>query len=174
MKFTQKHFFALDVATRLGIEIEVDGKTWTFSALRFKDIAKLAKRARSEALEAYEEANAGKPQNMQQRTIDLNGILFGTAAQEGISYFRSPGVRSLALYLSLRPNHKEEIRSESDVEKFFDDDGFIEKVIEKIELATFGPIDPSEVGETAEVPFVGQSNTSSASSTSSETSPDTP
>lgn len=160
MKYSNEHFFAIDAALGLGFEITVEGKTWKFSALCFDDMKQLAIRARSEAMAAYQDAMEGRRIDPRQRTMDVNGILFGTVAQEAVDSLQSPGVRRLAVYLSLKKNHPE-IKAEADVAPFFDKESFAASLVHALEVATYGPI-KQDKGSDEERPTQAQPVTTSA------------
>lgn len=134
MRMSERHFWALDVATAGGADIEVNGKTWHFSPLTFRDARELMVKARSEALKAYWEANRENGRDYQQANIDLNTILFGSAAQMS---FSDPGLRWLQVKLSLSKKHPD--ITDADVDKMFDDVDTISQIIAAIDTMTNGP-----------------------------------
>lgn len=109
MRHSVEHLFALDVACGGGLEVEIDGKAWTFSPLSFRDARKVIVRARSDAVRAYTEGTQGQKIGSLQRNMDLNAILFGTAPQEALT---DPATRLYQLELSLRTTHTKETDAE--------------------------------------------------------------
>ncbi len=131
---TTEHFWAIDAACGGGAEVEVDGKTWIFSPLTFRDGKDIVQHARSEALKAYWAASEDRPRDYQQGNIDLNTILFGAAPQMSLT---DPSLRMLQVKLSLR---KEQPKvTDADVDKMFDDEDVAKQLWALVEALTYGP-----------------------------------
>ena len=155
IRFTEEHFTALDVACGAGLELDIDGKTWTFSPNTFRDARKIMVRARAAALEAYGAGTKGADIGFTQRAIDINTILFGVAPQAA---FTDPGTRRYQMELSLRHTHTMEPDAEIQkvLDKIFDDEEMAEKMITVVNTMTHGPftkddLTPAE-GDGAENP----------------------
>lgn len=138
MRHSIGHLYALDVACATGIEIEVDGKTWTLSPLTFGDAAKVMAKARSEAVKAYNEASKETEIGYQQRNMDLNAILFGVAPQMA---FTDPATLRYQVELSLRRKHTRETEAEIQAvtTKLFEDEEVAGQIVTIVHTMTHGP-----------------------------------
>ena len=145
MQGTTDHFWALDVACAQGIEIEVDGKSWTFSPLRYRDLAALVAHARSEALKTYWDAKRGKPGDFSKDTMDLNSILFGGTAQLTLT---DPSSWWLKVKLSLQRKHPQ--ITDAEVDAMFEDEALSARIVEVVSALTGGPISPSDIAKEGE------------------------
>lgn len=149
MRHSIEHLYALDVACGGGLEIEIDGKTWTLSPLTFGDSAKIMVRARSEAMRAYNEASKGADIGVMQRSMDINAILFGAAPQHA---FTDPATRRYQVELSLRRGHAKEPEHEIQavLVKLFDDEETAGKlatdeIVEALTTMTHGPFTEADL-----------------------------
>jgi hypothetical protein len=168
---TQEHFYALDVATGHGIEFEVDGKTWTFSPLTFRDGRTLMVHMRSEALKAYLLAVKDRGSGFvfeKEYTVTVNSILFGAAAQEA---FGDPELRWLQAKLSVQKKHPDV--TDADVDKFFEDETTVAAIISAINIMTSGPLSTDSIKDEGDgdkganpTEVKDQSSTPTASATS--------
>lgn len=154
MRHSVEHLYALDIACGGGLEVEVEGKTWTFSPLSFRNARKVIMRARSDAVRVYNEATRGQDIARLQRTMDLNAILFGATVQDVLT---DPATRLYQLELSLRTVHTKESDKEIQevLEKLCDtEDGaalmVTDDIIEAVNIMTHGPFTEADLKSDAD------------------------
>lgn len=135
-KFSVKHFVSLDVAVAAGLDFEHDGKTWTFSPLRFRDLGAIIAKGKSLAVQAYMEAAEETGVTPMQRARDMNAILFGSAGQLMLTCLDDPIVRHAWLKRSLAYKHPD--ITDEQVDMFLDDDAVADEVIDLVEMMTAG------------------------------------
>lgn len=149
MRHSVEHLYALDVACGAGLEVEVNGKMWTFSPLSFGNARKVIMRARSDAVRAYNDATRGQDVPRLQRTMDLNAILFGAAVQDVLT---DPATRLYQLELSLRTTHTKE--SDAEIQEVLDtlcetEEGakqlVTEEIAEIVHIMTHGPLTEADL-----------------------------
>lgn len=172
MRHSVEHLYALDVACGGGLEIEVDGKQWTFSPLSFGNARKVIMRARSDAVRTYNKATQGQDVPRLQRTMDLNALLFGATVQDVLT---DPATRMYQLELSLRTVHTKETDKEIQdlLEKLCEtEDGaalmVTEEIVEAVHIMTHGPFTEADLQpekEGAENPTEAPSAIGGASAT---------
>lgn len=138
------HLYALDVACAMGIEVEIDRKAWTLSPLTFGDAAKVMVRARSEAMQAYNEASKHTQIDYMQRGMDLTALLFGTAPQMA---FTDPATQRYQVELSLRRKHAKEPDAEIQkvIDVIFDDEKTALQIVTAVGTMTHGPHSEEEL-----------------------------
>jgi len=143
-RLTTKHFWALDTAVNSGVEVECNGKTWTFSALTFKDEGLVMAAARKDALASYFDVAKESGIQHQQRQWDMNSILFGAAPQAALV---DPQSWYLKVKLSLKKKHPKV--TDAEVEAFFEDDELAQKIIDVVEVMSVGPLEGQPGDEAA-------------------------
>ncbi len=102
---------SLDHISNAGLSIKVGDETYTFKTLTFEDRAALIRLSRKEALTVYLEATKDdRLKDKVKRASDINGIVFGTAAED--IDWANPIIQHEAIRLSLRENHPKVKRDE--------------------------------------------------------------
>jgi len=162
-------FWPLDVAFACGIDVQIEGKTWQFSPLTFKDWGDIIALARGEALSAYLDATGErKDVDHRQRAMDMNAILFGAQAQQSLEMLRAPKIRHFVVKRSLEKKHPDV--TDENIDKFLEDEHQARLYSDIVELLSLGPNRPEQDGDAN--PPENQESTSTEKSLDSQSALD--
>ena len=138
MDVSVRHLLGIDQALGEGVTVEFDGKSYTFSPLRFSDYAALVASRKSAALTCYLNTVRGTQQNPTERIRDINGIACRAMVEDDLSI---ADLSTLLFKCTLSLRKTQPKMTDEEIDTLLSTDEFREQIADILQVIDIGPID---------------------------------